>query len=288
MCILRVISDLHLELRGYIPKDIFPDNISTETEEILILAGDIGDPYTKIYADFLELCRSKFELVIVILGNHECMNENVYFPEKKSNDSISRTVEPDNHSVVVTKPRQKIYSYEETVKHVENLCKIKGCVFLNNSGILYKGVKFIGSVLWSHVPKEKFPYVTKNGVGIFKWMYVNGSLITPEQFNVLNKECVKFLKDEINRGEKVVVITHYPMSKEMVSYKYRYSDLVCMYYNDLENMLTPNVTACISGHTHNSQTFVINNAPLCSNSVGSPSDYVEGTGFNKNFSYTVK
>ena len=74
MFLLRILSDIHLELRNYIPKDIFPEKINSGIEEVLILAGDIGDPFSNIYKEFLTLCRSTFSFVIVVAGNHEFYN----------------------------------------------------------------------------------------------------------------------------------------------------------------------------------------------------------------------
>ena len=51
---LYILSDIHLETRGYIPERIFPTNIPHKSfmKTVMILAGDIGDPYTKIYKKF--------------------------------------------------------------------------------------------------------------------------------------------------------------------------------------------------------------------------------------------
>ena len=84
------ISDIHLEMRGRIPRGIFgelldlPKNsagayIEETSEEckenrknrILVLAGDIGSPHYPLYKLFLAICMNKFKHVFVVAGNHE-------------------------------------------------------------------------------------------------------------------------------------------------------------------------------------------------------------------------
>lgn len=311
MFIIRVISDLHLELRNYIPKDIFPTKLQTsneavavaeavteavavtvaeavtEAEEILILAGDIGDPYTELYKNFLGLCRSLFSLVIVISGNHEVMSENVSYKLKDSVDKIKRTIEPENNKYILTEPRDKIYSYNEIVKKINDVCVEKGCVFLNNSSYVYKGVKFIGSILWSNIKKENFPYIKDRGNSIFKWLYLNGDVISMNDYNNLNSKSIKFLEDEIKRGDKCVVITHYPPSIEMLHDAYKHDVMNDMYCNNLKSLFFSNIDLWISGHTHQPKDIIINNVRFVSNAIGDPGDIKKTFGFNKNFSHVI-
>ena len=58
------ISDLHLEFR-----DEYFD-INNEAD-ILILSGDIGNPYEDIYINFLIKISNNFDKIILITGNHE-------------------------------------------------------------------------------------------------------------------------------------------------------------------------------------------------------------------------
>ncbi len=61
---IQYMSDLHLEM--------FPGfRINKVNAEYLVLAGDIGDPESVEYSDFLADCKTKFKHVFVILGNHE-------------------------------------------------------------------------------------------------------------------------------------------------------------------------------------------------------------------------
>jgi len=54
MDLIQVCSDIHFE-RGDLTKDDFK-NIIQKNAEILVLAGDIGDPFTDIYLEFINYC----------------------------------------------------------------------------------------------------------------------------------------------------------------------------------------------------------------------------------------
>jgi predicted phosphodiesterase len=292
---IRVISDLHLEYRNYIPKHIFPTpqhRNSNEVEEILVLAGDIGDPYSQIYKDFLIMCRSLFEMVLVVAGNHEFLNKKVEFKNKRnSRDSIDRTIQPTNYQYVKCEARTKMYSYDEVVQHIKNICDELGCVFLNNSAVVYKGVKFIGSPLWSNIKRENFPYIRERNYGIFRWMYVNGSLITMDEYNKFNKEAFDYLQTEIRDSfeKSVVIITHYPPTDKMLNPIYeRQNPMNDMYYcRNGEELLFPNVKLWVSGHTHQPGGVVINRVPIVSNAIGDAKDYRKTFGFSKEFGYVI-
>ncbi len=62
---IQILSDVHLEMRGTCSFD-FP-----VLAPVLALLGDIGDPGTEAYADFLKCQATRFERVLVLCGNHE-------------------------------------------------------------------------------------------------------------------------------------------------------------------------------------------------------------------------
>ena len=66
---LQVCSDVHLE-RGDITKHDFP-TIIQPCAEILALAGDIGDPFSTIFEEFIHYCSQRFQYVLFVSGNHE-------------------------------------------------------------------------------------------------------------------------------------------------------------------------------------------------------------------------
>ena len=63
---IQYASDIHLEIR---PSKF--RRILTPVGDILILAGDIGHPFRRTYAQFLDWCSRNFKHVILVPGNHE-------------------------------------------------------------------------------------------------------------------------------------------------------------------------------------------------------------------------
>ena len=66
---IQLCSDIHLEY-GDLSSSDFP-RIIEPCAPILILAGDIGNPFEDIYKDFVRYCASLFETVLLLCGNHE-------------------------------------------------------------------------------------------------------------------------------------------------------------------------------------------------------------------------
>ena len=77
---IRLLPDLHLELmlpskcKNINLEDLFSDSSTEWKEEILVLAGDIGDPFSPFYSKFIKLCSSSFGNIVLVAGNHEYYN----------------------------------------------------------------------------------------------------------------------------------------------------------------------------------------------------------------------
>ena len=79
--LIQVCSDIHLET-GDIKESDFK-NILIKSAEILVLAGDIGSPFDKIYEQFILFCSSIFTKVLLITGNHEYYNYTICKTDNK-------------------------------------------------------------------------------------------------------------------------------------------------------------------------------------------------------------
>ncbi len=108
MLTIQYISDIHLEFRYNLPK-------IKALADILVLAGDIGDPRSKIYKWFLSDVSSKFKKIFLICGNHEYYGSDI----------------------------------EPTNQFIRGLLVVwPNITFLDNDYEDYCGYRFIGSVLW--------------------------------------------------------------------------------------------------------------------------------------------
>ena len=81
---IQYISDIHLEFLHIeavesIIRKIIP------IDPIMVLAGDIGNPFSKnnYYEKFIEEMSKKFEKVFLISGNHEYYHNNIDMVEEK-------------------------------------------------------------------------------------------------------------------------------------------------------------------------------------------------------------
>ena len=72
---VRYLSDLHLEFIKENKINKFIQNIPSGLDEICILAGDIGNPYSKNYDFFMKFISKNFKKTFVIAGNHEYYNK---------------------------------------------------------------------------------------------------------------------------------------------------------------------------------------------------------------------
>ena len=231
---IQYMSDLHLE--------IFPGfRICQEhvASKYLVLAGDIGDPAKKEYETFIKDCMSKFEYVFIVLGNHEHYGR-----------SIDQTV-----SIV----EFLIRDLNNDKSHV---------VLLNKSSydIIPGKLTIIGTTLWSYVDK----YEVKSA--IMDYRKIRGITNISDNNDLHNKD-VAWINAElqlITDDRKIIVVTHHAPSRNKTSHPmYAGCPLNCAFATDLDHLLKPPVCAWIYGHTHYSNTRVLENGVvLTSNQRG--------------------
>lgn len=262
---LQFASDIHLEMRKTIPiiKPVKDKNV------YLCLCGDIGNPYLENYEKFLKIHSELFTHILIISGNHE------YYSVRN------------------------IVSIGETDAMIEKIVsKYKNITYLNKSGLIIDGVKFIGCTLWSDV--SSIPDIAEKVMNDYKYIYVkknkknnkknknqdksqNSSdekykrLLKASDVCEMNKECIEWIKHEINKFKetdkykKIIILTHHAPSFSMLNKSDVYSPCYATNYNDI--MGKP-VSIWISGHSHHSNHIRINNTLCVSNCMGYPGEKV--------------
>ena len=114
---IQYISDLHIDLLHDEKIERLCRKIVVKAP-ILVLGGDIGNPYKISYKNFLEKMNLKYEKIFVICGNHEYYGNDI----------------------------------EDTKVMVRDICStISNVVFLDNNTYIYQGYTFLGSTLWSRI-----------------------------------------------------------------------------------------------------------------------------------------
>lgn len=118
-----VVSDLHLECRADRAGKDFVAKLAAvwPKVDLLVLAGDIGDPFSKTYSDFLDECldivRSDTHIILVA-GNHE-------FYKRQRNVSVDETI-GQIRKVTVTRERVHFLERESWI-HPNGQVIVHGC-----------------------------------------------------------------------------------------------------------------------------------------------------------------
>lgn len=243
MIIAKYISDLHLEFRTKIPL------ITQDNANILILAGDVGNPYEKTYLDFITDVSNNFEKIFLITGNHE------YYNKKKTINEINI--------------------------HIENLINnnnLNNVVFLNNSCYVYKNFRFVGSTLWSNITNNNYKYLT-NCFSQIKDLKARelGLDNAINNYNILFNNNYNFLENVPNDEYTNVFITHHLPSYQLIDKQYEYCQLNQCFASSCENLFA-NTKYWFYGHTHTQSIKTIDNTLFLCNPIGYPNE-------NKNNDY---
>lgn len=239
---IHYLSDLHLEKR----KLDLKLSVKRPDEGVhgLVLAGDIGNPHMMNYKNFIADCSRKYKNVYIVAGNHEFDgNIDCLASMMGVKDNIMRVVDDCNES-----------SKEERVK------------FLDNSGLFIKENLYLyGTTLWStrHCISDVDVLINRlNEISVEKLVecidYFEACNIYTAFRNVGSLNSDNNVEDKV----KMLVVSHYPPSMEMISDKYRGGKFERVYRNtsilmrdrfanDLDKLVLKDpVKWWICGHSH--------------------------------------
>jgi len=213
---IQVCSDLHLE-NGDIMESDFPDIIKP-CADILILAGDIGNPFTLLFDAFVSYCSSHFIHVLFVSGNHEYYGSTI-----SQTDKLLRGIFSKFHNV-----------------H-----------YLNNSVFEYRDVLFVGTTLWSRIPNNVDPF---DLFSMNDYNKINDFTISV--CNSLFFRDLEFIKQQLSGHKKCIVISHHAPSLMCLSPEYRGDSTNCFFYTPLDNLFYhENLIGWIYGHTHHNWRY---------------------------------
>lgn len=221
--LLQVCSDIHLERDDIsdISKIIIPN------AEILVLAGDIGNPMTSIYNNFLDYYSKLFKIIFIITGNHEYYGNTII----------------------------------ETDKKIEEICDLyENIHFLNNKVFKYEGILFIGTTLWSLIPEDYTVYNQLSSMNDFKLI----KKFTLDEYRKLFINNIKFIKDNLEVNS--IIITHHAPSMICIAEEYKGDKVNCCFASELDKIfMDDNVIGWIYGHTHNNLSLITQKKFMYSN-----------------------
>ena len=222
--IFQYLSDLHLEFyNGNISKvqRKFKITENTKIGDILLVAGDIGNPLHTTYKTFLTDMSLTFEHVFVTTGNHEYYKIPMTMNDIDSNcREICRSMPHDNVSFL----QNEVYCIKDNIK-------------------------IFGGTFWSHIP-EKSQSIVSNSINDYKQIYE----FTPIKSNELHNIAVTKLTNEIENSElttKWIVMSHHMPLYNLIDIKYRSLDHInSAFATDIQIAKDNRIKAWVYGHTH--------------------------------------
>lgn len=175
---IQLLSDLHIDLNSNWRWEIKKYQNQTE---ILILAGDIGNPREKDYLELISELSKKYMFILITIGNHEYYGSTL----KDTEDKIRHIIKP-----------------------------YKNINLLQCDKFDYAGVRFLGCTLWSSIPQSEFNIVSQ--LADYTKIRVGLGCLGITDTNALHDQHVEWLKQEIKTAKDldipVIVITHHAPS----------------------------------------------------------------------------
>lgn len=265
--LLYLISDIHLELHKlpHMSNSLILNSIQqkeinpTSSDRILILAGDIGNPDSKLYKKFVTEMAKIYDQVIIIAGNHE-----YYQKSKKRFDRESKKLTAP-YRLTMDMVDREIRNFTSTLPNVH---------FLQMDTFIYKRVRFLGCTLW-----------TKSEPNLSHLMndYNQIPNMTPAKCKLLHQTQTTWLIHQLNSTSEdydtTVVITHHLPTYQLLA-STRQDDPTNIFYANHLDALVAEADIWFCGHSHVANSATIGKCRCYLNPYG----YVgETTGFSKNF-----
>lgn len=225
---IQYASDLHIDTQETRLGDILKP-----VADVLILAGDIGNPFHRSYKILLKWCMYRWDYVILVPGNHEY----------------------HDHSI------------EAGRKRLKKICSRYGIYLMDNDHMyLSKDIVVIGSTLWSYIPQKSEQEVIN---GVSDYHRIKG--LTIEAVNRLhmdNREWLSWIIQQCQECKIVIVVSHHaPVDQVTSAPMFRGQLKTCAYSSDCTGLME-GVDLWIFGHTHYNTTFIHGDTVVTSNQRG--------------------
>lgn len=264
---IQYVSDLHLE---FLEKGVFPQMV-VPNARYLALAGDIGQPSSRVFHSFLDYASRHWDHVFYVPGNHE------YYANMPSNKWRHHQPVP----------------FHRRHQHLREIVgAYKNIHFLDAASPSYfceaENVAVVGSTLWSHIPDEHL-VDARTGMNDYNYIPVAcGSTedglrpLHPDDVSHFHMRDRRVLSDQIahwkRRSADVCVVTHHMPSFRLISPRYKGHHLNCCFASSCEDLMASHVKAWIYGHTHNAAVTAIGRTITACNARGYPNESVSGFG----------
>ena len=256
---ISLASDLHLE---FDPKF----RLKNPGSDVLILSGDIcvvnhflrskDSPYhekANQYRDFFNDCAANWDMVFVVMGNHEYYHGYI-----------------DTYAEI----------YRKELSYWPNI------VLLNKNSFEYKGYLFTGHTLWTNLNQHDpiAEYTVKanmNDFHIIQWSKTYYKF-NPFQSATIHYDALEYLDKTTREYDgPVVLCSHHAPSERSIDVRYKEQTYMnYAYYSNLEKWIEEhdNIVLWTHGHVHNQHDYTIGSTRVVANPKGYPNE--TGVNFN--------
>lgn len=213
-------SDIHTEEYKSNPKKLQKIlNTINVSAPYLILAGDIGDPYSRIYKDFLKGLSSLFQHIFLIAGNHE-------YYGKQYMISVQTEIRK------FTKSLGNITYLENEIFHIPDT-----------------NISIFGATFWSDICSQEETDIT-NYISDYQCI----PTFTVQTSRDLHQQSCKVLNQALATypSHKFIVISHHLPLYSLVDPKYLHKQpsLNSAFASNILSAYNPQIVAWVAGHTH--------------------------------------
>lgn len=228
---IQYISDIHTELLSEYEVSKICKCIKADAT-ILVLAGDIGNPFKKQYELLLTLLQLKFEIVFIIMGNHEYYNNRVTDAKLKCKEICE---------------------------------KFSNVILLDNNIYVYQDYVFLGTTLWSRIDDDSNEIndtysIIDFTVDNYRQLHNECEAFIRETLENTNKQVII-----ISHHLPSYQLIH---DKYKTKHYLPYNQWFATDFNDLLQTYNNKIKAWIYGHTHTGNETEINGVKLYCNPLG--------------------
>jgi predicted phosphodiesterase len=255
---IQYLSDIHLEhYKIFTGEQLNPRQwIEPDPDaDVLVLAGDIGNPKRTAYGLFIQWCAANWPCVVVVAGNHEFYEEH-----SRSNST---------HGIQYSTRMEALELIHTVTRHYANVH------FLDRGSVMIRpGVRILGCTLWSDIPAELRKYVL---AGLNDFRQIPGA--TFEGYAEWHATDLAWLARELRAakaaGDSVIVVTHHMPTPRLIAEAYQDHPLNCCFATDLEALiLETEPSAWLCGHSHSANQIQLGQTVLALNPYGYPRERV--------------
>jgi predicted phosphodiesterase len=255
---IQYLSDIHLEhYKIFTGEQLNPRQwIEPDPDaDVLVLAGDIGNPQRTAYGLFLQWCAANWPCVVIVAGNHE------FYQGYSRNDS--------NHGTRYSARMEALDLIQTVTRHYPNLH------FLDRGSVLIRpGVRIFGCTLWSEIPADMQKYAVQ---GLNDFCQIPGA--TFEAYAEWHAKDLAWLAGELRdakaTGDSAIVVTHHLPTYRLIAEQYQDHPLNCCFATDLEALiLETEPAAWLCGHSHSANMVTVGKTLLALNPHGYPGERV--------------